>query len=109
LGVAAALLIDVIQSHSGATSFGITRFLTGNRAYFRSVVFAVQVRLARTPLRFLADGDTVVLGEATIGGETSQDADVFTLRDGQTQVRAQAHIDTASMERVYGGKQVAAG
>ncbi|MDT5113084.1 MAG: uncharacterized protein QOE20_4974 [Mycobacterium sp.] len=60
-------------------------------------------------LRFLADGDTVVvLSEATVGGETSQDVEVFTLRDGKV-VRAQTYGDTALMERVYGRKQVAAG
>jgi ketosteroid isomerase-like protein len=61
------------------------------------------------PLRFLADGDTVVvLSETTVGNETGQDADVFTLRDGKT-VRAQVYGDTAMMERVFGRKQVAAG
>jgi ketosteroid isomerase-like protein len=59
-------------------------------------------------LRFFADGDTVVvLSEATVGGETSQDVEVFTLRDGKV-VRAQTYGDTALMERVYGRKQVAA-
>ena len=61
------------------------------------------------PLRFLADGDMiVVLSETTLGNETGQDADVFTLRDGKT-VRAQVYADTAMMERVFGRKQVAAG
>jgi ketosteroid isomerase-like protein len=60
------------------------------------------------PLRFLADGDTVVvLSETTVGNETGQDADVFTLRDGRT-VRAQVYGDTAMMERVFGRKQVGA-
>jgi uncharacterized protein len=60
-------------------------------------------------LRFLADGDTVIVfSEATIGGETSQDVEVFELRDGKA-VRAQTYGDTALMERVYGKKQVAAG
>ncbi len=60
-------------------------------------------------LRFLADGDTVVVfSEATIGGETSQDVEVFTLRGGKA-VRAQTYGDTALMERVYGKKQLAAG
>ena len=46
------------------------------------------------PHRFLADGDTVeVLSETTAGGETSQDADVFTLRDGKL-IRAQVYGDT---------------
>ena len=59
--------------------------------------------------RLLADGDTVVaLTEVTVGDETGQDADVFTLRDGKT-VRVQVHTDTAIMERVYGRKKVAAG
>ena len=59
------------------------------------------------PPRFIADGDTVVvLSETTSGGETSQDADVFTLRDGKL-VRAQVYGDTAIMERVFGKKQLA--
>jgi ketosteroid isomerase-like protein len=59
--------------------------------------------------RLLADGDTVVaLTEVTVGDETGQDADVFTLRDGKT-VRVQVHMDTAIMERVYGRKKVTAG
>ena len=59
------------------------------------------------PHRFIADGDTVVvLSETTSGGETSQDADVFTLRDGKL-VRAQLYADTAIMERVFGKKQLA--
>lgn len=62
-----------------------------------------------TPLRFLGDGDTVVVfSEATIAGETSQDVEVFTLRDGKV-VRAQTYGDTAMLERLYGRKQVAAG
>ena len=59
--------------------------------------------------RLIADGDTVVaLTEVTAGGETSDDADVFTLRDGKT-VHVQVHGDTALLERVYGKKQLAAG
>ena len=59
--------------------------------------------------RLIADGDTVVaLTEVTVGDETGQDADVFTLRDGKT-VRVQMHGDTALMERVYGKKRVATG
>ncbi len=58
--------------------------------------------------RFFADGDTVVvLSEATVGGETSQDVEVFTLRDGKT-IRARTCGDTALMERVYGKKAVGA-
>ena len=35
--------------------------------------------------QLIAEGDTVVaLTEVTAGGETGQDADVFTLRDGKT-------------------------
>ena len=59
------------------------------------------------PRRFLADGDTVVvLSETTSGGETSQDADVFTLREGKI-VGAHVYGDTAIMERVFGKKQLA--
>ena len=57
----------------------------------------------------IAEGDTVVaITEVTAGGETGEDADVFTLRDGKT-VHVQAHGDTALLERVYGKKQLAAG
>jgi uncharacterized protein len=60
------------------------------------------------PLRFLADGDTVVvLSETTIDDESAPDAEVYTLRDGNA-VRVQVYGDTAMMERVYGKKQVAA-
>ncbi|MCW2516413.1 MAG: ketosteroid isomerase-like protein [Mycobacterium sp.] len=60
------------------------------------------------PHRFIADGDTVVvLGEATVGGETSQGVEVFTLRNGKT-VRVEVYGDTAMMERQYGKKRVSA-
>src|ERR1700712_1483818 len=49
-----------------------------------------------TPHRFLADN------------ETSEAAQVFTLRNGKT-VRVQGYADTAVMERIFGKKQVAAG
>ena len=59
--------------------------------------------------QLIAEGDTVIaLTEVTAGGETGQDADVFTLRDGKT-VRVDTHGDTALLERVYGKKQLAAG
>ena len=60
-------------------------------------------------IRLIAEGDTVVaITEVTAGGETGEDADVFTIRNGKT-VRAEMHGDTAMMERVYGKKQLAAG
>ncbi len=59
--------------------------------------------------RMVADGDTVVaITDVTVDGQTGEDADVFTIRDGKT-VRAEMHGDTALMERVYGKKQLAAG
>jgi ketosteroid isomerase-like protein len=59
--------------------------------------------------QLIAEGDTVVaLTEVTVGGETGQDADVFTIRDGKT-VSVRVHGDTALLERVYGKKQLAAG
>lgn len=62
-----------------------------------------------TPHHFLADGDTVVvLSETTTDNETSEAAQVFTLRNGKT-VRVQGYVDTALMERVFGKKQVATG
>jgi uncharacterized protein len=60
-------------------------------------------------LQLVAEGDTVVaVTEVTVGGETGEDADIFTLRNGKT-VRAQIHGDTALLERVYGKKQLATG
>ena len=60
-------------------------------------------------IRLLAEGDTVVaITEVTAGGETGEDADVFTIRNGKT-VRAEMHGDTALMERVFGKKQLATG
>jgi uncharacterized protein len=61
------------------------------------------------PIRFIAEGDTVVvLSDVTVGGESGHGAEVFTLRDGKS-IRAQLYEDTALMERVYGKKQVSAG
>jgi ketosteroid isomerase-like protein len=52
----------------------------------------------------VAEGDTVVaITEVTAGGETGEDADVFTVRNGKT-VSARVHGDTALLERVYGKK-----
>jgi ketosteroid isomerase-like protein len=59
--------------------------------------------------RLVAEGDTVVaITDVAAGGETGEDADVFTLRDGKT-VRAEIHGDTALLERIYGKKQLATG
>jgi uncharacterized protein len=62
-----------------------------------------------TVKRLIAEGDTVVaITEVTVDGETTEDADVMTIRDGKT-VRMEVHGDTAVLERVYGKKQLAAG
>ena len=54
--------------------------------------------------RLIGEGDTVIaLTDVSAGGESGQNADVFTLRDGRT-VRVQVHTDTAMLERVYGKK-----
>ena len=59
--------------------------------------------------KLIAEGDTVVaITKVTAGGETSEDADVFTVRNGKT-VHVQVHGDTATLERVYGKKQLATG
>jgi ketosteroid isomerase-like protein len=59
--------------------------------------------------RLIAEGDTVVaITEVSAGGETGEDADVFTIRNGKT-VHVQVHGDTALLERVYGKKQLASG
>jgi uncharacterized protein len=54
--------------------------------------------------RLIAEGDTVVaITDVSAGGETGEDADVFTIRNGKT-VRMEVHGDTALIERVYGKK-----
>jgi uncharacterized protein len=59
--------------------------------------------------KLIAEGDTVVaITKVTAGGESSEDADVFTIRDGKT-VRVEGHGDTALQERIYGKKQLATG
>ena len=59
--------------------------------------------------QLVAEGDTVVaITEVTAGGETGQDADVFTVRNGKT-LSVHVHGDTSLLERVYGKKQLAAG
>jgi ketosteroid isomerase-like protein len=55
-----------------------------------------------TPKKFFADGDVVVvLTEITAGGETSQEADVWTLQDGKI-IEAQIFGDTAMQEKIFG-------
>lgn len=59
--------------------------------------------------RFLADEETVVVvTEVTTAGETSQEADVYTFRDGKI-VKAQSFGDTAMQERIFGAKRGSAG
>lgn len=59
--------------------------------------------------RLIAEGDTVIaITEVTVDGETGEDADVFTIRDGKT-VRMEVHGDTSLLERVYGKKALASG
>ena len=54
------------------------------------------------PKKFFADGDVVVvLTEITAGGETSQEADVWTLQDGKI-IEAQIFGDTAMQEKIFG-------
>jgi ketosteroid isomerase-like protein len=62
-----------------------------------------------TVKRLIAEGDTVAaITEVTVDGESSEDVDVMTIRNGKT-IRMQVHGDTALLERVYGKKQLAAG
>ncbi|MGO9926434.1 MAG: nuclear transport factor 2 family protein [Mycobacterium sp.] len=57
--------------------------------------------------RFLAGGDVVVvLTEVTIGGETSQEADLYTFGNGKV-VKALSFGDTAMQERIFGSKRAA--
>ena len=80
----------------------------------RTELMEHMVRMAEKSLtvklnRLIAEGDTVVaLTEVSAGGETGNDADVFTVRDGKV-MHVDTHGDTALMERVYGKKQLATG
>ena len=57
--------------------------------------------------RFLADGDlVVVLGRSTVAGETTDQAQAITVRNGKA-VHVQSYADTATQERIFGRKQVA--
>ena len=73
-------------------------------------VIAFWIKLAEkgfttTPQHFLGDGDlVVVLTSVTADGETSDQADVLTFRDGKV-VRFQSAGDTALQERIWGSKQ----
>jgi hypothetical protein len=56
------------------------------------------------PEHFIADGDhVVVLTKVTIEGQTSDQADVLTFRDGRL-VKFQSAGDTALQERIWGTK-----
>ncbi len=56
------------------------------------------------PQHFLGDEErVVVLTSVTVGGETSDQADVLTFRDGRV-VKFQSAGDTAMLERVWGTK-----
>jgi uncharacterized protein len=62
-----------------------------------------------TVKRLIADGDTVVaITEVSVEGQTSEDVDVMTIRNGKT-VRMDVHGDTGLLERIYGKKELAAG
>lgn len=57
--------------------------------------------------RFVADGDlVVVLGKSTIAGETTDQAQAITVRNGKA-VRVQGYGDTVMQERIFGRNQVA--
>ena len=57
--------------------------------------------------RFVADGDlVVVLGQSTIAGETTDQAQAITVRNGKA-VHVQTYADTVTQERIFGKKQVA--
>jgi ketosteroid isomerase-like protein len=90
------------QSAVSGTFHGKTEVL---EQFGRLAEKGLTVKLERT----IGEGDTVVaLTEVTVGGQTSHDADVFTIRDGKT-VHVQVHGDTALLEQIYGKKQLAAG
>jgi len=58
--------------------------------------------------RFLADGEVVmVLTRITVGGESSEEADVFEFRNGKV-IKAHSYGDTAMQERIFGTKRVSA-
>ena len=56
------------------------------------------------PEHFVGDDDrVVVLARTTVDGESSDDADVLTFRDGKV-VKFQSALDTALQERIWGSK-----
>ncbi|WP_101947361.1 nuclear transport factor 2 family protein [Mycobacterium sp. 3519A] len=62
-----------------------------------------------TVRKLVAEDDIVVaITDVSVDGQSGEDADVMTIRDGKT-VRMEVHGDTALLERVYGKKQLAAG
>lgn len=61
-------------------------------------------QFSTSPQYFLGDDErVVVLTSVTVGGETSDQADVLTFRDGKV-VKFQSAGDTAMQERVWGRK-----
>jgi|BarGraNGADG00312_1021997.scaffolds.fasta_scaffold11640_2 uncharacterized protein len=57
-----------------------------------------------SPQRFLGDDDVVVvLARINVNGESAEQADVLTFRDGKV-VQFRSMSDTALQERVYGHK-----
>jgi uncharacterized protein len=57
--------------------------------------------------RFVADGDlVVVLGKSTIAGETTDQAQAITVRNGKA-VRVRGYGDTVMQERIFGRNHVA--
>jgi len=60
-----------------------------------------------TAHRFLADGDlVVVLGQSTTAGETTDQAQAITVRNGKA-VHVQGYVDTATQEHIFGRKILA--
>ena len=100
-----------------ATSLGLTlpsESAVSGTFHGKTEVMEYMGRLAERSLtvtlkRLIAEGDTVVaITDVTVDGQTGEDADVFTIRNGKT-IRAEMHGDTSLMEKIYGKKQLAAG
>ena len=78
----------------------------GKGAVAQLLIRMAEKGLTATPIRFVAEGDSVVaLSTIAAGHETSQAAEVFTLRNGKV-VRVQIYsTDTGFLDRVFGNKQ----
>ena len=110
----AAFSAGDVESASAALDDGIEWIVSGNSKisgtrHGKDEVLAFWMQLAEKgfstqPQYFLGDEErVVVLTTVTVDGETADQADVLTFRDGKV-VKFQSAGDTAMQERIWGSK-----